>query len=368
MQRRSKGDGSLVKRKDGRWQGSIVVEGKRRKYVYGHTRAEANKKLQRAKAELHDQRLILDAPTVETWLRHWRDEIAVERVRPSTLSGYNTYIEQHIIPRIGRHRLDRLEPSHVRQMYAAMRRECPDCPHTPRHGLAEASVRQTHAILSRALRVAEREGKLARNPCERIDPPKTTKNPRLPLTVAQARAVLAAAEDDPQVSRWYAALWLGLRQGEALGLLWEDVDLDAGCLWVRRALQRVKGKGLVFVEPKSRTSVRRVPLPPMVLSRLTVHRAAEANAGRLDGVVWGNNGAPTDPAKDYKRWGALLDKAKVPRVALHAARNTTASLLHDAGVDSKTIAEILGHATVQVAEDHYIRGSVETQQAAMLAL
>lgn len=351
-----------------------TVEKRRRKVVSGKTRAEALKKLGRAKAAHDQSALVMDSPTVEQWLRSWRDEIAASRIRPSTMKGYNTYLEQHIIPRIGKHRLDRLEPAHVRRLYADMRRDCPEpdlagkCPHTPSHGRAEASVRQCHAILRRALKVAVREGKASRNVADLVDAPETHRNPRTPLTVHQARLVLKAAEGDDMESRWYAALWLGMRQGEALGLSWADVDLVEGCLYVSRALQRVKGRGLVFVQPKSKTSVRRIPIPPMALSRLKVHWAHEAARGATpDWLVWGGP-TPIDPAKDYKAWGALLRKAKVPHVALHAARNTTGSLLMMAGVPDKVASEILGHASVQITQGHYQHGDAALHDAAMLSL
>jgi integrase len=376
--RRGKGEGSLYLRGDGYWVAELNVphQGRRQRVVRSaKTRQAANRKLQKAKAELERSVLVSSSATVEQWLRYWRDEIASERIRPSTLAGYNTYIEQHLIPRIGKHRLDKLEAAHVRRLYADMRRPCPDpdlagnCPHKPSHGRAEASIRQTHAILSRALKVAVREGKVARNVCENLDPPATTKNPRTPLTVHQARAVLAAAENDPLESRWYAALWLGLRQGEALGLGWQDVNLDEGLIWINRALQRVKGKGLVFVEPKSRLSNRPIPVMPLVLARLRVHWAVHVNAGGArDALVWSNDGKPIDPAKDYKAWGALLRKAGVPYVALHAARNTAASLLDQSGATPKTIMEILGQGTIEVSQTHYIQSDIAQRREAMLAL
>lgn len=378
MTRRSATDGSIYRRaSDGKWCASIDLRAggkRRRKVLYGKTRAEVARKLAKAKAEHAQSGLALDSPTVEQWLRSWRDEIAAERIRPSTMRSYNTYIEQHIVPRIGKHRVDRLEPQHVRRLYADMRRACPDpdlagkCPHRPSHGRAEASVRQCHAILRRALKVAVREGKATRNVADLVDPPDTIKNPRTPLTVHQARLVLKAADGDDMESRWYAALWLGLRQGEALGLAWADVDLEAGAIHVSRALQRVKGRGLVFVAPKSRTSLRRVSVPPTVLSRLVVHWAREAAKGATpDWLVWGGP-KPTDPAKDYKAWGALLRKADVPHVALHAARNTTGSLLMAAGVPDKVTAEILGHSSVQVTQGHYLHGDAEQHDRAMLEL
>jgi integrase len=361
--RRGKGEGAVYQRSDGKWCASLDLghrDGKRvRKVLYGKTREGVKNKLLAAQREHAASALVTASPTVEQWMRYWLLEVAPGRVRPKTLEGYRGYVEKHIIPGIGKHRLDKLEPSHVRTFYNGMRKK----------GMAELSVRQAHAILSRALTIAGREGKVGRNVCKLIDAPKSDRNPRDPLTVAEARAVLTAAKGDPFEARWYVALYEGLRQGEALGLAWHHVNLDEGWLFVERALQRQMGQGLVFVQPKSEASVRRVPLLPMVRARLAVMWAEHlAAGGTTDDLVWSNNGKPIEPRKDYQRWTDLLKRAGVPHAALHAARNTTGSLLMAAGVGDKVTQEILGHSTVQVTQEHYLRGDITQRNAAMLAL
>lgn len=363
--RRGRGEGSIYQRTDGRWVAVLNlgwVEGKRRRKVaYAKTRAGAKTKLAKLTADHQASALVVASPTVEQWLRYWFEEIAPERVRPSTLRGYSTYVEHYLIQNLGKHRLDRLEPGHVRQLYTKMRKD----------GRQEATVRQAHAILKRALKVAMREGKVARNVCEMVDPPGTQKNTPTPLTIDQAHAALKAIENDPAAdARWHAALWLGLRQGEALGLTWGDVDLEESTIAVRGALQRVKGKGLVIVQPKSQKSRRLIPMPPTVRARFEVAwHAHVAAGGDPHGYIWHNGkGGPLDPKKDWEAWRDLLDKAGVPHVRLHAARNTTGSLLLAAGVDPTIVKEILGHSTVQMTQDVYQRGTTELQRKAMLAL
>lgn len=367
MARRGRGEGSIYQRSDGKYVAVLDLgwrDGKRkRKVAYAKTRQGAATKLTKMTTDHAASALVIASPTVEAWLRYWFEEIAPERVRPSTLRGYRTYVEHYLIRHLGKHRLDRLEPSHVRQLYTKMRKD----------GRAEASVRQAHAILSRALKVALREGKVARNVCDLIDPPGTQKNTPTPLTVDQAKAVLRLAgwgvpHRDLTGSRWYVALYLGLRQGEALALRWQDVNLEEGVIFVRTALQRVSGQGLVHVELKSAASRRVVPLPNVVRARLQVEWAAHVNAGGdLSGYVWGGD-KPTDPKRDWTAWRDLLIAAGVPHVRLHAARNTTASLLLDAGADPKIVQEILGHSTVQITQDVYQRGTTELHRRAMDAL
>lgn len=362
MARRGRGEGSIYQRSDGKWVAVLNLgwhNGKRRRKVaYARTRQGAKTKLGKMAADHNASALVVASPTVEQWLRYWFEEIAPERVRPSTLRGYNTYVERYLIPALGKHRLDRLEPGHVRQLYSKMRKD----------GREEATVRQAHAILSRAIRVAMREGKVARNVCDFIDAPGTQQNTPTPLTVDQAKRVLAVAAGTSAASRWFAALYLGLRQGEALGLRWQDVDLESGVLSVRTALQRVKGQGLVHVDLKSVKSHRVIPLPNVVRAHLAVAWAAHVNAGGdLSGYVWGGTN-PTDPKRDWEAWRDLLASAGVPHVRLHAARNTSASLLLDAGADPKIVQEIMGHSTVRITQDVYQRGTTELHRAAMTAL
>ncbi|WP_242606942.1 site-specific integrase [Protofrankia symbiont of Coriaria ruscifolia] len=233
--RRGHGEGAIYKGSDGRWRATVDlgwVGGKRqRKYLSGRTRAEVADKLRALHRQQEDgvKIVIGDKPlTVEQWLTHWVDHIAPGRVRPSTLAGYHGYVRNRIIPVLGRHRLDRLEPEHVE----AWRNELLAA------GLAAATVLQCFRILSRALKVAVQRGKVTRNVCTLVDAPSVHRDEVQPLAAGQARQVLTLAATRPNEARWSVALAIGLRQGEALGLPWDAVDLDAGTLTVRQALQR----------------------------------------------------------------------------------------------------------------------------------
>ncbi len=217
------------------------------------------------------------APTVADWLTHWLDNIAAAKVRPSTLAGYRTYVEGRLIPGLGAHRLDRLQPEHIERLYRDLRAD----------GMAPASVLQCHRTLFRALKVAVQRGRVARNVCTLVDAPSVQRHEVDPLTAEDARRILAAATAGRNAARWSVALALGLRQGEALGLRWSDVDLDVGTLAVRQALQRLAGQGIVFVPPKSRAGRRTILLPVELLDALREHqgaqnaeRTAAANLGR----------------------------------------------------------------------------------------
>jgi integrase len=135
---------------------------------------------------------------------------------------------------------------------------------------------------------------------------------------------------------------LGLRQGEALGLWWEDIDLPAGLLRVRRALQRQRGGGLVFTAPKTARSKRTIPLPGQLVHALEDHQARQDKERVAAGLLWRGSpyvfttpvGTPIDPRNDYREFKKLLGKAGLPSVRLHDLRHTAASLPERSGVAS----------------------------------
>ena len=340
--RRVPGEGSVYQREsDGRWVGVVDlgrVGGKRvRKTVTAPTLKELRPKFNRLKARV-ETGVLPDDMTVEQWMGHWMSAVAGEKNRPSTLRTYQTYIDNWIVPHLGATRLDRLRPDHVRTLYATMKQR----------GRSDATRRQVHAILRRALAVAENDGRIASNPASKVDAPAVGQGSHGKFTLPEARTILTSLEGRPDAARWAVALLEGVRQGEALGLRWADVDFDDHTLTIGRAAQRIKGQGVQVVGLKSNASYRVIPLLPPVEYAL---QAMEVT----DGFIFGTD-KPADPRRDWQSWRDMLDAAGVQRRPLHAARSTTASILSEAGVPAKIIAEILGQSQVRVTERHYIHG------------
>jgi len=204
-------------------------------------------------------------------------------------------------------------------------------------------------------------GRVTRNVATLVDAPTARREEVEPLTTADARRILDLAKDLPNGTRWSVALALGLRQGEALGLLWDAVDLDAGTLTVRRALQRQAGKGLMLVEPKSRAGRRTIKLPEPLRDALRAHRVAQAEQRLAAANVWEDrgfvfcqtNGRPIDARRDWLDWKALLKAAGVRDARLHDARHTAATLLLQQGVPARVVMEILGHSQISLTLGTY---------------
>ena len=218
-----------------------------------------------------------------------------------------------------------------------------------------------HRVISRALKVAMQRGRVARNVATLVDAPTVTRDEIVPLTAAEARRLLDAAREIPNGARWSVALALGLRQGEALGLLRDVVDLDAGTLTVRRALQRQKGKGLVLVEPKSKAGRRTIKLPDPLRDALRAHRAKQLEQRMAAANVWEDggfvfcqpNGRPIDARRDWLDWKGLLKAAGVRDARLHDARHTAATMLLQQGVPARVAMQILGHSQISLTLGTY---------------
>jgi len=356
--RRTRGDGGLVQRHDhptcpplvagvrakhacrGRWVGTLVAEvdgRKRRKAIYGRTMKETKARLDKARAERDAGTLVLDHMTVAAWLTHWLDKVAARNLKPQTTRGYRGYLTRWLIPQLGRHRLTTLRPEHVRGLHDTMRAA----------GCSEATVRQAHAILRKALKDAVYDGKLTVSPAERVKPPKTATANRQQLTVEQVRTILAATDN----ARWWLALFYGLRQGEVLGLRWGDVDFTARTIRVEQTWQ-LDGKAVVFGLPKSKASYRTIPMLPLVEARMKLARVAAGEPAPWDRVFGPPEPYPGERYADYKAWKALLASLDLPPVALHAARNSAASVMEAAGIPDRLVAQILGHSNVQITHGY----------------
>lgn len=370
---RSDGEGSIYyDRARERYVGSYVTgwqDGKpTRKKVSAPSRAGAASKLRKLREQIEREELpVGSTPTVERWMTHWLDNIAAKKVRPSTLRGYRTKVDRYIIPILGSKRIDKLTPEHVADAWAQiMEHGCPDENGKPVKGaapLTSTSAHQAHRILARALKVAQQRGHVTRNVATLIDAPQPREAEMELLTKAQAQALMAAAKGRRNAARWTVALALGLRQGEALGLTWDHVDLEAGTIAVRQSLGKVKGQGLVLGPVKSRAGRRILAMPAPLLADLKAHRKAQAEERLAAGSWWHTtdhqgfvfarvDGRPINPRDDWQAWKDLLREAGLPDRSLHSARHTAATMLLLMEVQPRAVMEILGHSRITVTQKY----------------
>ncbi len=289
MGRRGNGEGSVRKRKDGRWEGRYSVQtpdGPKQKTVYGKTRKEVAEKLTEAMAG-RDKGLVLDAGklTVAEHLERWLEDVVKPSAAHRTYSAHAQQVRTHIAPTLGRVKIKELRKAHIDRLY----REKLDS------GLSPSTVRRIHAVLHKALEEAVKGDLIPRNPAAHANKPKARQEEKEPLDALQAAAFLEAARGDRYEALYVLCLMCGLRQGEALALRWQDVDLEGGTLRVSRQLQRVRGGGgLRFSEPKN-ASRRTVGLPQRAVSALRSHRKRqleERSSGCLPTTTRGSSSPP----------------------------------------------------------------------------
>src|SRR5919199_1458834 len=234
----AKGDG-ITKRKDGRYMARYTVQtpdGPKRKLIYGRKYKEVEKKLAEARGDAA-RGIVYDAKgeTIGAFLERWLDYVVKPGKTHRTYTTHRQQVRSHIVPALGRVKLDALRKAHVDRLYADLLRAKPEGA-----GLAPSSVRRVHAVLHAALEEAVRGDLIPRNPAAHANKPKVRQGEIEPLDAKQAIALLEAARGNRFEALYVLCLMCGLRQGEALGLKWSDIDLDGSTLRVNRQLQRVR--------------------------------------------------------------------------------------------------------------------------------
>jgi integrase len=387
--RQPNGTSSVYEGKDGYWHGRVTVgvrdDGKPdRRHVMRKSKADAIRAVR--KLERDRDSATVQTPgrvgTVGEWLEHWVENIAAAVVRENTLAGYRVAIRTHLVPGLGAHRLDRLQPEHLEKLYARM----------IRNGSSPGTAHQAHRTLRTALGEAERRGRITRNPAALAKAPRVSETEVEPYSIDEVRRLLATAAEGRNHARWAIALALGLRQGEVLGLRWTDVDLDTGTLLVRRGRLRPRyrhgcggscGKKAGFCpkrladrpetdETKSRAGRRAIGLPDELVALLKSHREEQDRERDTAAQLWRDSGyvftdergEPLNPNTDYHHWKKLLRDAGVRDGRLHDARHTAATVLLILGVPERAVMGLMGWSTTAMAARYqHITGVVRSDVA-----
>jgi len=376
--RRGNGEGSITKRKDGKWQGSILIgydleTGRpKRKYFYGRTRKEVQEKIN--EVALKVQAGTYREPsklTVAEWFTTWLNDYMKPSLRPTTWESYRYQVEGHIIPALGHLRLPQLQTAHIQRLYNDKLKggRLDGKP----GGLSPKSVKYIHTVIHSALEQARKEGMITINPAGAVKLPKQEQPEIKYLTVAEAAIFLATAKDSKHFAAYFLALNTGMRRGEILGLRWRDLDLAAGQLTINQGLVRVTGKGLIFQEPKTALSKRVINLAPPVVQVLKEHKKKQAEYRLMAGgaydekgldLVFANElGEPICPRAFTRVFERLIKKAGLD-VTFHGLRHTFATLALESGVDVKTIQETLGHHSSAFTMDVYSRVTAKMKREA----
>jgi integrase len=321
--------------------------------------------------------LTVRSVTVKAWADTWLPRQAA-RLRPGTFKSYRARVTRYIVPTIGRYQLDKLNPGHVRTVTTAVR----DAGH------GSTTARGVQVILDKMLKDAIRDGHTVPAAVLATEKPRKAINDRGDVDLDAALRLIEEAGKRPESSRWLAALYMGLRQEERLGLEWDRVDLDGGQIDVSWQLanlpyneprrpssgfripdgyeHRILWKSYALVRPKTEAGKRPVPLARPVVEQMAKlpHRA---------GLVWARtDGRPISVHDDNAEWRALQDAAGVRHPSGryyygHELRHTTGTLLLALGVDEQIRMRIMGHSSV-AASRGYAHTNLDMARAAIAAV
>ena len=230
-----------------------------------------------------------------------------------------------------------------------------------------------HRVLSEAFKHAVEKGLMWRNPCDAVRPPRQIRRELKIPDTATVHRLLELAKTTPHYAAYHFLAYTGARRGEACGLMWSDMNLEAARTVIQQSATRVKGQGIVILPPKTSRGRRTIALDPATVDILRAHRGDQlVKQVELDGLYEDHGyvfadqvGRPLDPFILTHTWRRITSKAEV-RCRLHDLRHHHASGLLQANVHPKIVAERLGHSTITMTLDTYTHTVPSLQQQAAL--
>jgi len=363
--RRKAGQGTLRLRKDGRWEGRVVIgyddNGKpKTKNVTAKTKAACQEKLDALKQQVG---IVTGkaAPdmTFGGWMELWYKTYSKPHIRLTTQLCYENRIYLHIIPSIGEIPLNKLTQSDLQKFYADLKKNGRKSK-VERYGtgVSDRLVRSCHATCRTALQKAVEEKLISVNPAIGCKlPPKKAQEMQV-LTHEEMRRFLIQSKQDDFYELALLELATGMRRGEICALKWSDLDFETGALHIQRQAYHAD-HGVVISEPKTKQSCRSIILPPSLLNVLRQYREAVDSEWMFPSPV--KEGEPLNPNGVYRKMVKILDRAQCKRVRFHDLRHTFATTALEHGMDIKTLSAIIGHVSSATTLDIYSHITDEMQ-------
>ncbi|MDR1132396.1 MAG: site-specific integrase [Oscillospiraceae bacterium] len=357
---------NIYKRKDGRWEGRYIRGRKKNGrpaygYVYGCKYGEVKAKLlplRQLYAGKQDAEYFRG--TFGEFARAWLAEAscsAAKPLKPSTLALYASLLRTRLLPAFGARPLSSLTPEDIRTHIRFLSET----------ELSANSIRNVLGLLSRIMQAAAAGNAIPVNPCAGVAFPRKELVPVAALRLREQEKLERAAAKDKDGLAVQLALYAGLRIGEICALKWEDIDLEAGVIHVRRTLQRIAVEGgarktaLVFGAPKSIYSRRDVPMAEPLRRALA---SQDRTRGTGEHVIACKDGF-AEPRTVRCRFAKLIKRAGLDPVRFHTLRHTFATRSIEKGTDITALSRLLGHASVKMTLDVYTDATPESMAAAV---
>lgn len=381
QKRRANGDG-WVYQSEGGWRYKLAVgvdpvSGKVR-YRGGRasSHADATDKLRKLQAELLSGRLSMRTKgTLGTFLDEWVENAIKPNRANATYRQYRWIIDQHIIPHLGKKRIEDVRRLDIQKLIAVkatqvVQSRAKGGATSPDKLLSRSTLRLVRAILHTAFNDAIHDGLASVNPASHIELPKEVKKPPVSLKQDQARTFLQAAAQSDLPEFWHFLFMTGTRLAEASGLRWQDLDLTEGTARISGQLLRQGGE-LRYVPGTKTNRSRDLQLPKSLVDMLKDLRSKTLLQGNQDpeGLVFLNPyGRRLDPKFVRDRLHELCLRAEVPLISPHKARHTAATLALGATGDLHAVQKMLGHAQIALTANLYGHGTAEAQRRVANAL
>lgn len=363
--RRPSGDGMVRKRRDGRWEGRIVVGHKENgdpifRYVYAPTQKDLTAKLRQRIGAYQGVDLTEQSKmTLGEWLDQWLEDVA-GTIRPNTLTRYQGAIRNHIKPRLGDKVISQITPKAIQRLYDHLAKAGNI---NTGIGLSSGTIYGIHGMLHEALAAAEQAHIIISNPTERVPTPRHSYKEKQVLTEEQLDRFMEAIQKDPiWHDLFYTEITTGLRRGELCGLKWEDFDEQKGVLKIRRTILAGKGGQLTEGETKTGKGRREITLPSSTVELLKARKQTALTEWIFPDPLKPER--PTRPDAAYDRLKDLLKQTGLPNIRFHDLRHTFATHALASGVDVKTLSGILGHSRAAFTLDTYTHTTGDMQKRA----
>ncbi len=343
--------------------------GKERRKWYSHkTRRDAEAHLAQIVAQIQGGGVIPSTKLrLAEYLEQWLRDYATGAVAPATLRAYQDVVRLHLTPALGDIPLARLSPQSIQAFFSQKLQQ----------GLSTTSVHKFYRVLRESLGHAVRWGLMGRNPAALVDPPRPRRQEMRVWDEEQVRLFLAEAKRSSPLYRLYlTALTTGMRQGELLGLRWQDLDLLLGVARVTQTFYRLCGRQ-IFKAPKTEKSRRTVALPPVLVQEILALGKEQEESRQMLGIMYKDHGlvfcqpdgkplhAQNVTRRDFRK---VIERAGLARIRFHDLRHCHATLLLQQGVHPKVVQERLGHSTPAFTLHVYSHVLPGMQEAAARAL
>lgn len=374
MARRTKGEGTLRKRKDGRWEGWFNIgkdeNGKtKRKSVTAKTKSECQEKLNKAKEEYLKEQSVLSShtyltdsdPTLNEWYEIWINTFCRNVIKNYTVNGYEQRFKTNILPALGDMKLSELSTVNCQQFLVGLfsnGRQRGREKHG--NGLAYYSVKGIERTLSSCLQKAVDEALIPKNPISKVKLPNCTKPEMKTLKKEELTAFLEETKRSGCYEFYYLELTTGMRLGEICALEWTDLSLENKTITVNKAVQKIKGEVKINT-PKTKSSIRTIRLCDeciRLLSELKANQIPKSKYIFPSSVT----GEIRDTSAVTRRLHRIQDRAGVPRIRFHDLRHSFATLSLEQGMDIKTVSHMLGHTDAGFTMNTYMHVTDSMQE------